>query len=347
MRYRELPETLRTEEELDELLATPSDELVELMRRLEGDVMILGAAGKMGVSMAEAAARAVKAAGSRKQIFAASRFTDGALKDKFEAGGVKTFRCDLLDFQTVAVLPKTPNVVFMAGRKFGTTGDEALTWAMNTIASANAAEHFVGSRMVAMSTGCVYPLIPVGKVGCREEDPPAPVGEYAQSCLGRERIFQHFCTTTSTPTCVIRLNYAIELRYGVLHDLARTIWEERPVTLSVPHFNAIWQGDANEQILRALELCASPARILNITGPETLSVRMVAEELAGIMGKTVTFTDEQGTTSLLNDSSAAAALYGYPRVPLRRVLRWTADWVARGGASLGKPTHFEVGDGKY
>ncbi len=347
MRKGGLPETIRGERELDELLAEPSEELVETLRRLEGDVMILGAAGKMGVSLADAAARAVKATGSSKRIMAASRFSDATLKDKLEAAGVETIRCDLLDPHAVAALPKTANVLFMAGRKFGTTGGEDLTWAMNTIAPANVAEHYAGSRIVAMSTGCVYPLIPVEKVGCREAAPPCPVGEYSQSCLGRERVFQHFSRTTSTPTCVIRLNYAVELRYGVLHDIAARIWDGQPVTLSVPHFNAIWQGDANEQILRSLELCATPARILNITGPETMSVRTVAEELAGLMGKQAIFADDPGPASLLNDASEAAILFGYPRVPLRRVLRWTADWVARGGSSLGKPTHFEVGDGKF
>ena len=342
-----LPEAIQTEGELDELLATPSEELVDMMRRLEGDLMILGAAGKMGVSMAAAAASAAKTAGSKGRVIAVSRFSDASLKAKIEAAGVETLSCDLLDRRSVATLPKVGNVVFMAGRKFGTTGDEALTWVMNTVAPANVAEHFAGSRIVAMSTGCVYPLIPLEKIGCREEDTPAPFGDYSQSCLGRERIFQHYCATTASPTCLIRLNYAVELRYGVLHDIARRIWDGQPVTLSVPHFNAIWQGDANDQILRSLELCAIPARFLNVTGPETMSVKTVAEEIARLMDKPVTFADKPGSASLLSDATEAAAIFGYPKVALRSVLRWTADWVAHGGASLGKPTHFEVGDGKF
>lgn len=336
-----------TEDELDAILSAPSDELVELMRRLDGDITILGAAGKMGVSMAAAAAGAAKAAGVRKRIIAASRFSDAALKDKLEAAGVETIRCDLLDRRSLEALPKTDNMVFMAGRKFGTTGGEPLTWTMNTVAPSNAAERFAGCRVVAMSTGCVYPLIPVDRVGCRESDPPAPVGEYSQSCLGRERIFQHHSAASSTPTCLIRLNYAVELRYGVIHDIARRIWDGQPITLSVPHFNAIWQGDANDWILRSLELCATPARILNVTGPETLSVKTVAEEIAGLMGKKALFMNEPGPASLLSDATEAVSAFGYPRMPIRAALRWTAEWVARGGSSLNKPTHFEVGDGKF
>ena len=247
----------------------------------------------------------------------------------------------------MARLPQVPNVIFMAGRKFGTAGNEGLTWAMNVLAPANAACHFAASRIVAFSTGCVYPLTPVAGGGCTETDPPDPLGEYSQSCLGRERIFEHYSNTQRTPVCLLRLNYAIDMRYGVLYDIGRKIWEGQPVDLTMGHFNAIWQGDVNNQTLLALEYCAAPVNILNITGPETIPVRFVAEQFGELFGKKATFTGTPGDIALLSNSAKATARFGYPSVPLQRMIRWVAAWLQSGGRSLNKPTHFETNNGRY
>lgn len=341
------PAQVRTEEELDALLARPYPELVEMMRRLDGDLAILGVAGKMGLTLAAAAANAVRESATPRRIYGVSRFTDGAAMAVLERLGIVPLRCDLLDRAAVGALPAVPNVVFMAGRKFGTAGAEELTWAVNTLAAANVCEHFAAGRIVAFSTGCVYPLVPPARGGCTEADRPDPAGEYAQSCLGRERLFRHFSSDRGTPVCLIRLNYALDLRYGVLHDLARAVWEGRPVSRAVDAFNAIWQGDACNQALLALELCSSPADIINLTGPETASVTRVAREMGALLGRPVEFSGAPGNLAYLSDAGRAHRLFGYPRVPLGQVIRWTADWVRQGGRSLGKPTRFEVADGSY
>jgi nucleoside-diphosphate-sugar epimerase len=268
--------------------------------------------------------------------------------DSLSESGVEPIRCDLLDRRAVADLPDAGNVIFMAGRKFGTSGGgESLTWAMNTIVPANVAERFPKSRIVAFSTGCVYPLVSAASGGSVEEDAPSPVGEYAQSCLGRERIFGHFSGLNGTPVCLLRLNYAVEPRYGVVHDTASRLLSGEPISLGVAHANVIWQGDANIQALLALEYCGSPARPLNITGPETISIRRLAEDLGREMGVRATFSGEPGPVAYLNNSAKATALFGYPSVPLGKIVEWTADWVMKGMTSLGKPTHFEVSDGKF
>jgi len=342
-----LPERVSSEEELDALLARPYPELVDLMRRLEGDLMVLGIAGKMGLSLGAAAVAAIRASGVSRTVYGVSRFSDPQASAAIAAHGIVPLRCDLLDRGAVGNLPRVPNVVFMAGRKFGTDGDEPLTWAMNTLVPAHVCEHFAASRIVAFSTGCVYPLVPVGRVGCAESEAPAPVGEYAQSCLGRERVFEHFGRAHGLPVCLLRLNYALDLRYGVLHDLARAIWEGRPVDRTVGHFNGIWQGDAVNQALLALELCSSPATVLNVAGPELVSVADAAARLAELLGKPLSFVREPADRAYLSNAARAFRLFGYPRVPLDLVLRWTAGWIRAGGRSLGKPTHFEVADGRY
>jgi hypothetical protein len=342
-----LPEVLRTEAEVDALMARPGPLLIEMMKRLEGDIAILGIAGKMGVTMGALAMNAIRAAGVSKRVYGISRFSDPAAIVALETAGIIPLRCDLLDRAAVARLPTPPNILFMAGRKFGTSGGEALTWAMNTVIPAHVCEHFAGSRIVAFSTGGVYPLIPLERVGCTEKDRPDPVGEYAQSCLGRERTFEYFSRLNNTPVCLFRLNYALDLRYGVIHDLARTIWEGHPVNRTVSHFNAIWQGDANSQALLALELCATPPAILNVTGPETVSIVATAEALGALLGKPVTYTGNEGSKAFLNNAAKAHHLFGYPSVSLSHVITWTAEWIKMGGRSLGKPTHFEVSDGKY
>ena len=341
------PEVVKTESALEELLSRPYPELVELMRRLEGDVAILGIAGKMGVSMGAMAVRAVRASGVPRTVYGASRFTDPAARAAVEAQGVVALRCDLLDRAAVAKLPDVPNVVFMAGRKFGTGGGESLTWAMNAWMPGVVCERYAASRIVAFSTGCVYPLVPAASGGCRESDAPAPIGEYAQSCLGRERVFEHFSRTAGTRICLLRLNYALDLRYGVLHDLARAVWEGRPVNRAVDSFNGIWQGDANNQALLALEHGASPAAILNLTGPETVSVTQTAETFGRLLDRPVSFAGEPGDRAYLSNASEAFRRFGHPRVTLAQTVRWTAEWIRNGGRSLDKPTHFDVADGQY
>ncbi len=333
--------------ELDDLLATPSVALIDCMRRLDGDLAILGIAGKMGRSLGEAAMRASAAAGVRRTIYGVSRFSTPGDRQAIAATGILPVTCDLLDPAAVAKLPAAKHVVFMAGRKFGTDGREGLTWAMNTIAPANVARHYAGSRIVAFSTGCVYPLVSPSQGGCRENEPPAPVGEYAQSCLGRERIFSHYSELNGTPTCLLRLNYAVDLRYGVVHDLALSILAGEPVDLSVGAVNLIWQGDANCQALLALEQATSPATVLNLTGPETLSLRHLALDLAAALDKPVAFIETGEPRGYLNNSAKATALFGYPRLPPAKLVEWTARWLRAGGRSLHKPTHFQINSGKY
>ncbi len=341
------PERLTNETELDELMSRPHPGVVRLMERLPGDITILGIAGKMGLSLGALAVRSIRAAGVSKKVYGISRFSDADAIAALEQSGIIPIRCDLLDPSAVQALPLTPNVIFMAGRKFGTGGQESLTWAMNTLVPAHVGSHFRTSRIAAFSTGCVYPLIPVERVGCTERDPPDPVGEYAQSCLGRERIFEYASRAHGTPVCLLRLNYALDVRYGVIHDLARAIWEGRPVNRNVGHFNGIWQGDANAHALLALECCTTPPTLLNITGPETIPVAEVAETLGRLMGRKVSYEGNPGPVAYLNNAGLSHSLFGYPQVPVAHVIRWTADWVRQGGRSLGKPTHFEVADGKY
>jgi nucleoside-diphosphate-sugar epimerase len=342
-----LPTSLSDEPALDDFLITPSPALVDFMRRLPGDIAVLGAAGKMGVTLCGLAARAVREAGVRKRIVAVSRFSDPVVMEQLRGWDVETIRCDLLDREAVARLPEVENVVFMAGRKFGTEGAQAATWAMNTLAPAEAARHFRRSRIVAFSTGCVYPLVSAASGGCAEETAPEPVGEYAQSCLGRERLFEYFSAEHGTPVLLFRLNYSIDLRYGVLHDIAERIAAGAPVSRSAGHFNVIWQGDANERALLALGHCASPPAVLNVTGLETLELEAVALALGKRMGRPVTFDGAPAGKAYLSNAAKSVEWFGPPRVGIEAMLDWTADWVARGGRSLGKPTHFEVTDGKF
>ena len=341
------PERIAGTAQLEELLSVPSAELIEMMKRLDGDIVILGIAGKMGVTMGRLAVNAIRAAGVAKKVIGVARFSHPADREKLESWGIETIACDLLDQNAVKQLPQVKNVIFMAGRKFGTEGSEAQTWAMNVLAPAYAADHFRASRIVAFSTGCVYPLVGVGSCGCTEEVVPSPVGEYSQSCLGRERIFQYYSAKNNTPLLLFRLNYSVDLRYGVLHDIARNIWEGKPVDNTVGYFNVIWQGDANSAALRSLELAATPAAILNVTGPETASVEKTALLLGRLMDREVTFKGTPGDRCYLNDSAKMCRCFGYPSVSLDQMIRWQADWIVNGGESIGKPTHFEVNNGKF
>ena len=331
---------MTTIEELEEALSRPGEADVEFLRHLEGDILILGAAGKMGPSLARLCRRAADEAGPARRIFAVSR-------RPVAESGIEAIPCDLLDRAQVAQLPACPNVLYLAGRKFGSSDSPELTWAMNTVVPANVAERFRASRIVVFSTGNIYALRAPAAGGSRETDAPEPVGEYAQSCLGRERVFEYFANHHGVRCLLFRLNYAVDLRYGVLVDIARKVFAGEPVDVTVPAFNVIWQRDANSYALRALGQCATPARILNITGREIVSVRDAAEFFAERFARACRFQGAPGPVALLSDASAAAGLMGPPSVDTARLMELVAEWVAAGGASLNKPTHFEVADGKF
>jgi nucleoside-diphosphate-sugar epimerase len=343
----DLPETITTEEQLDEVMSMGSSNLIRMMNEITGDIIILGIAGKIGVQLAMAAVKAIAKAGGRNRVIGVSRFSDKNTRKKLESFGVETIKCDLLQSDWVAKLQKAQNVIFMAGKKFGTGGSEDLTWAMNTVVPANVAHHFKESRIVAFSTGNVYDMTPVCGAMPTEDDLTNPKGEYAQSTLGRERIFEFFSNLNKTPVCIIRLNYAIDLRYGVLRDIGNRVYAGRPIDLSTGHVNVIWQGDVINQSILCLEHCSSPANIINMTGPETASVRYIAGQFGQLFKKKVTFINAESPAALLNNASKAAKLFGYPSVPLLRMIEWVAQWIELGGPSLDKPTHFEVRDGKF
>jgi dTDP-4-dehydrorhamnose reductase len=342
-----LPAQIRDETELEDVLARPSDADVAFARRLDGDVLIVGAGGKMGPSLARRVHRALTRTGSPYRVMAASRFSSPGERGRLEAEDIQTFACNLLEPAQIATLPHAPNVLYLAGRKFGTQDRSDLTWAINTIVPAFVAEQFAGSRLVVFSTGNVYPLVPVDGPASSEDDLPAPVGEYAQSCLGRERLVEFVSREREVRSLIFRLNYAVDLRYGTLVDVARKVFTGEPVDLTVGYFNAIWQGDANSYAFRSLDLCASPPTILNVTGAERISVREIARWFAGVFGREPRFTGREGPVALLSDSSRCRAQLGEPEVPLALLQQWVAHWVQAGGATLNKPTHFEVTDGRF
>lgn len=343
----DLPDKITSEEQLEELLSTPGDEAVAMFSRLDGDIIFLGVSGKIGPSMAGMAKRACDKAGVKKRIIGVSLFESPEHRKKLEDMGIETIHGDLLDTEVMKSLPLVRNVIFLAGMKFGSVDNLSLTWAVNSYLPALVAGHFRQSRIVAFSTGCVYPLVPVKSGGSKETDRPEPVGEYAQSCLGRERMFEYGSNKYKTPITLIRLNYSVELRYGVLVDIALKVMNNHPVDLDMGYFNVIWQGDVNDFVLRSLEHAASPALILNITGPEILSVREVAQRFAKLLNVEVRFTGKEANTALLNNSQKAHGLFGLPRVSTDQAMKWTAGWLKEKGKILGKPTHFEVRDGKY
>ncbi len=336
-----------TEAELESLLSAPLPSDVEAMRRLSGDAIILGAGGKMGPSLARRIKRATEAAGANRRVIAVSRFSSPQSCDELNSAGVETISCDLLDRNQIANLPACENVFFLAGRKFGSTERADLTWAINSYTPGLVAERYRDSRIVVFSTGNVYPFVKMTSGGSVETDAPLPHGEYAQSCLGRERIFEYFSQTHGARSLIFRLNYAVDLRYGVLMDIARKVYESQPVNLSVACFNVIWQGDANSYALRSLELCESPPRILNVTGPETVSTRRAAEFFAERFGREAIFQGAEADAALLSNASLCHRLLGYPSVTLGELMEMAANWIVVGGASLSKPTHFEVVDGRY
>lgn len=341
------PASIRDVDQLEELLSEPSNAAIDVMRRVTGDLIVLGVAGKMGPTLARMARRAIEAAGVTRRVIGVSRFSSPDQRRALEEHGVETIRCDLLDETAVAALPDAPNVIFMAGRKFGSTGGEPLTWAMNTYLPALVASRYRGSRIVAFSTGNVYGLTPHGRGGSREDDAPAPVGEYAMSCLGRERVFEYFSRHHGTCAAILRLNYATEMRYGILVDLAGRVARGEPVDLSMGYFNAIWQADANAMALAALAHASTPPFIVNMTGPEELSVRAVCMEFARRLGVDVAFTGREEDDALLSNGARGWALLGAPRVDAARMIEWIGDWTRRGGETLGRPTHFESRAGRF
>ena len=301
----------------------------------------------MGPSLARRVHQAMKRSGARNRVVAASRFSSASARASLEAEGIHTLVCDLLNPADISSLPRCPNVLFLAGRKFGTTDRNDLTWATNTVVPARVAEHFHQSRMVVFSTGNVYPLVNVNGPAPTEDDLPMPVGEYAQSCLGRERVVEFVSREQGMKALVFRLNYAVDLRYGTLVDIARKVFSEDPVDLTMGYFNAIWQGDANSYAWRSVELCASPPAILNVTGPERISVRETAQWFGSVFGRSPRFVNSEGPVALLSDSTHCRARLGEPSVPLSLLRQWVAHWVRIGGSSLNKPTHFEVVDGRF
>jgi len=339
---------IKTESELEDLLSRPDEETASAMSSLEGDLLILGAGGKMGPSLARLARRAADQGGAKKRVIAVARFTDDRLPSEFAAQGIEPIACDLLETRALNRLPDVPNIIFMAARKFGTAGGEHLTWAMNTYLPGLVAERYRGSRIVAFSTGNVYPLRTLAEGGATETTPVGPVGEYAQSALGRERMFEYGSAQWGTPVTILRLNYAVELRYGVLVDIGRTVFERRPVDLRMPAVNVIWQRDANAWCLRSFAHCQSPPLILNITGPEMLSVRDIALEFGRHFGVEPTFVSTvEGSSALLSDTAKARGLFGNPTVGPGAMIEWIANWIRAGGALLNKPTHFQTRDGRF
>jgi nucleoside-diphosphate-sugar epimerase len=340
----ELP---RDEAGLEELLSRPTPGVLASLEKLPGDIAILGVAGKMGVTLAMMARRALDELGRKDKVIGVARFSDPAARKKLDDAGIETVKCDLLDREQVLALPDAPNVIFMAGQKFGTSSGPELTWAMNVLVPANACEKYSASRIVAFSTGCVYPLTPVAYGGSRDEDALAPPGDYANSCVGRERIFTYYSGKNQTTVTIFRLNYAIDFRYGVLLDVAQKVWHEEPFDVTMGHANVIWQGDANAQAIQCLEHASTPPAVFNVTGPETVSLRALALRFAQRFGKAAKIVGEEAPTAWLNNASKAHKTFGYPHVALDQMIEWVAQWLEQGGSTLGKPTHFEEREGKF
>ncbi len=345
--HEPFPELIRSEDELEELLSRPSPKAAKVLSELDGDVLILGVSGKIGPTLARLVKRAIDDARLEKSVIGASRFSNPGLRGKLNEAGIETVSCDLMDEDAVENLPDAQNVIYMVGRKFGTEEDSSLTWAINTCLPTIVSKKFRNSRITVFSTGNVYPLVPVSSGGADESAIPNPVGEYAQSCLGRERIFEYFSRRYSTKIVFLRLNYAVELRYGVLLDVAQKVFHGSPVDLKMGYVNVIWQGDVNNIAVQSLKLCKSPPEIINVTGPETISVRWLAEQFGRLFDKKPVFKNREMETALLSNTSKCFRVFGRPTVTLEQMIKWVAHWVLIGGCAFNKPTHFDVVDGKF
>lgn len=343
----DLPGLIQTEDALDELLTRPGSALVEFIRTVRSPLLVLGAGGKMGPSLAVLARRAAEAAGHPLEVVAVSRFSDLNARRWLDERGVQTVSCNLLDAQAVARLPEAENIVYLVGLKFGTARNPAATWAMNTLVPARVMERFPNSRIVALSTGNVYPLNDVSRGGSLESDPRTPLGEYANAAVGRERIFEFCSQRHQTPVALLRLFYAVELRYGVLVDIGLKVHAGEPIELANGSFNCIWQSDANDMVLRSLALAGSPPSVWNLCRPEIFSVCAIASRLGELLGRPPQFVGSEAPTALLGNASPLCAKLGPPSVSVERMLAWIAHWVKLGGRNLGRPTHFEVRDGGY
>ena len=339
-----LPARFESVEAVEDFMTAPSAELMADLAATPGDILVLGVGGKMGPTLA----RMAKRAAPTKRVMGVARFSEPGVREALERAGVEAVPADLLDRAALESLPKVSNVVFMAGRKFGATGNVPLTWAMNVQVPAMVAEVFKDSRIVAFSTGCVYPFVPVGSGGATEDVAPVPPpGDYANSCVGRERMFEYFSAEHGTPGRLFRLNYAIDMRYGVLHDVGRKVRDGEAIDLSMGHVNVIWQGDANSVALRCLARATTPTTPINVTGLETIEIRWLAAEFGKLLGRTPKVTGKESPTGWLNDASRMAREFGPPSVPLSKMIEWTADWRERDMDRLNNPTHYEVRDGKY
>jgi len=342
-----LPDVIQTEAELDATLTQPSADLVEFIKSVAGPLLVLGAGGKMGPTLAVLAHRAAEAARHRLDVVAVSRFSNAASREWLEARGVKTLSCDLLDANTIARLPDATNIIYLVGLKFGTAQNPAATWAINTLVPARVCERYPRSRIVALSTGNVYPQSEVSRCGSVETDSLTPLGEYANAAVGRERIFEFYSRRQETPITLLRLFYAVELRYGVLVDIARKVYAGEPIALANGQFNCIWQRDANELILRSLPLAVAPASAYNLCRPEVFSVRDIATRFGELLGRVPTFSGSETGNALLGNAAKLCTALESPATPIESVLRCIAAWISHGGRDLGRPTHFEVRDGKY
>ena len=339
--------TFASEAELEDALSAPSVGLLESLRSVPGDIVVLGAAGKMGPTLARMAKRALDALGRSDRVIAVSRFSSAKAEQSLNDAGIDTVRANLLDRESVAALPDAPNVIFMAGQKFGTRDAPSSTWAMNVVLPSIAAERYADARFVAFSTGNVYPLSPARDGGSREGDALGPVGEYAMSCLGRERVFEDASARRGTRVAIVRLNYAVDLRYGVLVDIAARVLRGEPIDLAMGYANVIWQGDANDWALRCLAHAAMPPFVVNVTGRETLAVRALATRLGELLARAPVFTGTEAPDALLSNASLAHSIFGEPSVNTNALLERVAEWVRAGHPLLGKPTHFEERTGAF
>ncbi|HEY9189056.1 MAG TPA: NAD(P)-dependent oxidoreductase [Bacteroidota bacterium] len=338
---------IETEEEIENIMTTPSEELIKTLSKIDGDIIVLGCAGKMGPTMTKLAKRAIDEGGLKKRVMGIDRNIAPQFKKDFKKLGIDFFECDMLDKKSFDALPNVENVIYMAGMKFGSSASISLTWALNTYLPTVVAQKYRDSRITVFSSGNIYHLTPVLHGGADENTPPNPFGDYAQSVLGRERMFEYFSIKNNTKVTIARLCYAVDLRYGILLDVAQKVKAKIPIDLTMGSVNVIWQGDANEQILRTLSIASTPATVINITGPETISIRWLAKRFGELMNIKPIFVGEEASTALVFNASKAHGIFGYPKVPLEQIIQWVAYWVLIGGKTLNKPTHFETRDGKF